>query len=61
MMLHSCDGCGAVFSVYHAHREAWLHSDIMDLAALAYKEVLCKPVVCCGDASTPALIGDLRV
>ena len=71
MMPNSCDGCGTVFSVSHAldcrrgglvtQRHNEVRDALGDLAALAHKEVLSEPVMCCGDASTPALIADLGV
>ena len=32
-----------------------------DLAALAYKDVICEPVVCEGNAEVPALVTDLGI
>ena len=66
-MSASCD----VFCLPHAldcHKEGLVtqrHEEVRDplgdLAALAYKDIICDPVVCEGDDGVPVLIADLGV
>ena len=67
----SCDGCGSTFCLSHAlnfHKGglvAQCHDEVRDalgdLAALAYKDVICELVVCEGDDGASTLIADLGV
>ena len=71
MMPASCDGCGSTFCLSHAldcrkgglvtQRHNEVRDALGDLAALAYKDVICEPVVCEGDDGAPVLIADLGV
>ena len=60
IMPSSCDGCGSAFNLSHAldcrkgglvtQRHNKVQNALGDLAALAYKDVICEPVVCEGNA-----------
>ena len=62
-----CDGCGSTFDLSHAldcHKWGLVtqcHNEVRDalgdLAALAYKDVICEPIVCEGSDTAPADLG----
>ena len=63
-----CDGCGSDFSLSHAmgcrpgyqcHNK--VSNALGDLAALAYRDVICEPIVQEGDNAVSALITDLGI
>ena len=66
-----CDGCGGDLNLTHAldcHKDGLFtqhHNEVRDalgdLAALQYREVARKPIVCDEDENSPALITDLGV
>ena len=68
-MLALCVGCGGDLSLTHAldyHKDGLFtqhHNEVRDalgdLAALGYKEVVRKPIVCDVDKNSSALITDL--
>ena len=66
-----CDGCGSTFDLSHAldcckgglvtqcHNE--VRDALGDLVALAYKDVICEPIVHEGSDTAPALIADFGI
>ena len=66
-----CDGCGSTFDLSHAldcrkgglvtQRHNEVRDALGDLAALAYKDVICEPIVREGSDTVPALIADLGI
>ena len=56
VMLFDCYKGGLVTQCHNEVRDA-----VGDLAALAFKDVICEPIVCKGNDTVPALIAHLGI